>query len=49
MKSKEIVLFVKKRLIIRKVNFIHSDIEELESLKEFSIKVGRFNLKKQQP
>ena len=33
-----------------KVNFIHSDIEELaESLIEFSIKVRRFNLKKQQP
>ena len=30
--------FVKKRVIIRKVNFIHSDIEELaKSLKEFLI------------
>ena len=46
MKSKEIILFVKK-VIIRKVSFIHSDIEELaESLIEFSIKVRRFNLKK---
>ena len=49
MKSKEIILFVKK-VIIRKVSFIHSYIEELvESLIEFSIKVRRFNLKKQQP
>ena len=47
MKSKEIVLFVLKKVIIRKVNFIHSDNEELaESLIEFSIKVRRFNLKK---
>ena len=39
MKSKEIILFVKK-VIIRKVSFIHSDIEELaESLIEFSIKL----------
>ena len=29
MKSKEIILFVKKKVIIRKVSFIHSDIEEL--------------------
>ena len=36
-----------KKVIIGKVNFIHSDIEELaESLIEFSIKVKRFNLKK---
>ena len=36
-----------KKVIIRKVNFIHSDIEELaESLIEFSIKVRRFNFKK---
>ena len=35
------------KVIIRKVNFIHSDIEELaESLIEFSIKVRRFNLEK---
>ena len=37
MRSKEIILFVQK-VIIRKVNFIHADIEELaESLIEFSI------------
>ena len=48
MKSKEII-FVKK-VIIRKVNLIYSDIKELEeSLIEFSIKVKRFNFKKQQP
>ena len=29
MKSKEIILFVKKKVIIRKVSFIYSDIEEL--------------------
>ena len=44
MRSKEIILFVKKKVIIRKVNFIHADIEELaESLIEFSIKVKKFN------
>ena len=44
MKSRDSIICFKK-VIIRKVNFIHSDIEELESLKEFSIKVRRFNLK----
>ena len=45
MKSKEIILFVKK-VITGKVSFILSAIEELaKSLKEFSIKVRRFNLK----
>ena len=44
-KYHEIILFVKK-VIIRKVSFIHSAIEELaKSLIEFSIKVRRFNLK----
>ena len=47
-KYHEIILFVKK-VIIRKVSFIHSDIEELaKSLLEFSIKVRRFNYKKKQ-
>ena len=42
--------YLLKIVIIWKVNFIHSDIEELaKSLIEFSIKVRRFNLKKQQP
>ena len=46
MKSRDSIICLKK-VIIRKVNFIHSDIEELaESLIEFSIKVRRFNLKK---
>ena len=50
MKSKQIVLFV---VVVNsnhlKVNFIHSDIEELaKSLIEFSTKVRRFNLKKKQ-
>ena len=49
MKSKEIVLFIKKKWSSES-NLTLSDIEELaESLIEFSIKVRRCNLKKQQP
>ena len=39
--------YLLKKVIIRKVHFNHSEIEELaESLIEFSIRVRRFNLKK---
>ena len=47
--KERVSIICRKKVIIRKVNFIHSYIEELaESLIEFSIKVRRFNLKKQQ-